>query len=114
MSSQKSTTTATDNKATEATVTLTDRIMMKDDQIFIVKNNESTVLDKNYKLESGVVITKEGLVKYPGGKSVNLKNGQFIELDPVSETGAAKKATQKKTSTKGSTITKKRKTPHAQ
>lgn len=111
-SSQKSTTTAADNKATD-TVTLTDRIMMKDDQMFMVKNNESSLLDKNYKLESGAVITTDGMVKYPGGKSVKLKNGQFIELAPAAESSDAKKSTHKKTSSKGATTAKKKKTPNA-
>ena len=110
--SQKSATTATD-KASDTTVTLTDRIMMKDDQMFIVKNNESSPLDKDYKLESGAVITTDGMVKYPGGKSVKLKNGQFIELAPAAESSDTKKSTQKKTSSKSGTTTKKKKTPNA-
>ena len=56
--------------------------MMKDDKMYIVKNNESAILDKNYKLPNGVFVTADGSVNYPGGKTVKLKNGQFIELTP--------------------------------
>lgn len=87
---------------------MTDRIMMKDDQMYLVKNNESSILDKNYKLESGVVITKDGDVKYPGGKTVKLKNGQFIELAPVSD-----KETSTGTKTSKTKSTKKTKTTSA-
>lgn len=68
--------------STSSKETLTDRVMMKDDKMYIVKNNESAILDKNYKLSNGVFVTADGSVNYPGGKTVKLKNGQFIELTP--------------------------------
>jgi hypothetical protein len=108
----KQSTAANDNKASDTNVTLTDRVMMKDDKMVIVKNNELSPLDKDYKLESGAVVTTDGMVKYPGGKSVQLKNGQFIELAPATETSETKKTTHKKTSAK-STTTKKKKTPNS-
>jgi hypothetical protein len=52
------------------------------------------------------------MVKYPGGKSVKLKNGQFIELTPATESSETKKST-KKAASKSGTTTKKKKTPNA-
>lgn len=109
--SSKTATAGTDSKTSDTT-TLTDRVMMKDDKMVIVKNNETSALDKDYKLESGATVTTDGMVKYPGGKSVKLKNGQFIELTPATESSETKKTT-KKAGSKSGTTTKKKKTPKA-
>ena len=83
---------STAKKESDSTAMVTDRIMMKNDSVFLFKNNEPAVLDKNYKLESGAVVSKSGTVTYPGGRSVQLKNGQFIELKPLAENTESKKA----------------------
>lgn len=76
-----------------AAVVLTDRVMMKEEAMYLVKDGESTLLDKSYKLESGAVISTTGNVKFPSGKVVQLKNGQFIELKPVEKTTDSKTST---------------------
>ena len=74
---------------------MTDRILMRNDSILIIQNGEATGLDKEYKLQSGAVVSTKGMVKYPSGKTVQLKNGQFIELTPAADDDS--KATEDKT-----------------
>lgn len=88
------TTTVTTDTTTK--VAVTDRIVMKDDKIYVVKNNESVLLEKSYKLESGVIVTSLGMVKYPSGKTAQLKNGQSIELKKPVTTDAKKTSESKK------------------
>ncbi len=75
----------------------TDRVIMKDDKIYMLKSGDTILLQKSYKLESGAVVSTSGSVKYPSGRVVQLKNGQFIELvKPVSSstTSDTKKTTE--------------------
>ena len=108
-SHSNTTTTTTMTSATKNTEdsvkayekTLTDRVMMKDDKMYMLKDGEATLLEKSYKLSSGAIVSTMGTVKYPGGKVLTLKNGQFIEIKPVTttETGT-KKINKTKKSTK--------------
>ncbi len=85
-----------DNKAmadSSTSIAVTDRVMMKEEKMYLVKNGENTLLDKSYKLESGVVVSANGNVKFPSGKTVQLKNGQFIELKPIEKTPDSKTTT---------------------
>jgi len=113
--------TSADSSATAEKVS--DRITMADDKIYVIKDGDSSVLSKEYKLSSGASVMPDGTVKYPTGKSVNLKNGQFIELPKKSEsadvdsgTKATKKSTpaKKKTTTKKPTTTNKKTTSGSQ
>ena len=81
---------------------MTDRILMRNDSILIIQNGEATGLDKEYKLQSGAVVSTKGMVKYPSGKTVQLKNGQFIALaaDEEKADKPAKKAAGTKTKKK--------------
>ena len=88
------TTTVTSDTTTK--IALTDRIVMKDDKIFVVKNSESVLLEKSYKLENGVIVSSLGMVKYPSGKTAQLKNGQFIELKKPATTVVKKSSENKK------------------
>ena len=88
--------TTTVTTDTTAKVAVSDRIVMKDDKVYVVKNNESVFLEKNYKLESGAIVTAAGMVKYPSGKSAQLKNGQSIELKKPTTTEAKKTIENKK------------------
>ena len=63
--------------------TVSDRVVMRDEKMYLIKNGENTLMDKSYKLESGAVVGVNGTVKFPSGKMVQLKNGQFIELKPI-------------------------------
>ena len=114
-STTSTTTTSTTNTADSVKAyekTLTDRVMMKDDKMYMLKDGEATLLEKSYKLSSGAVVSTLGTVKYPGGKVLTLKNGQFIEIKPATtatETGA-KKVIKSKKSTKSVVYKKKVKT----
>jgi len=93
------TTTVTVAADSATKVIPTDRVIMKDDKIYMLKSGESSLLEKSYKLESGAVVSTTGSVKYPSGRVVQLKNGQFIELlKPVSSstTTDTKKTTETK------------------
>ncbi len=79
-------TTATTTTTADSATVLTDRVIMRDDTMYIIKNGESSNLTETFKLESGATVSREGLVTYPSGKTVTLKNGQFIEITKVTTT----------------------------
>ena len=79
--SSSNTTTSSDS----ATI-VTDRVIMRGDTMYIIKNGESTNLSETFKLESGATVTTDGTVTYPSGKTVKLKNGQFIEITKATTT----------------------------
>lgn len=83
------------DESDNTTETLADRVMMKNDTMYMVKNGENTLLEKNYKLESGAIVMVDGSVKYPSGKTVQLKNGQFIALAATKEMDAKDKTKNK-------------------
>lgn len=72
------------NQATTGTESgteqLTDRVIMKEDSMYIIRNGETMPLTEEFKLESGTTVATDGTVKYVSGKTATLKNGQFIEL----------------------------------
>jgi len=78
---------------------------MKDNVMYIIQNGQTSNLEKTFKLESGAVVSSDGTVKYPTGKTVQLKNGQFIEITKVATTGSDEDT--KATTGKKSTTTKK-------
>lgn len=88
------------------TTTLTDRVIMKEDKMFLIKNGESNPMEKNYKLASGAVVMTTGTVKYPGGRIVKLKNGQFIEISQKDKDAQAAKTTTVSKTNKKKTVTK--------
>lgn len=73
---------------------ITDRVIMKDDKIIVVKNGDSTLLEDSVTLESEAVIIKNGSVIYSSGKTVQLKNGQYISFsNPVDNNSRADSTT---------------------
>jgi hypothetical protein len=82
-STQTNTNTTTTTATADSATVLTDRVIMRDDTMYIIKNGETTNLSETFKLESGATVSREGLVTYPSGKTVTLKNGQFIEITKV-------------------------------
>lgn len=66
--------------SSQASEAITDRIVMRNDSLLLIQNGEAATLDKEYTLQSGAKVSTEGMVKFPSGKNVQLKNGQFIEL----------------------------------
>ena len=74
-----------------------DRVFMKDGQMMLIKNGDSTLMDENVTLSSGGVVMKDGLVKYQNGKTVQLKNGQYINLVTEEKVSKSTKTVSKKT-----------------
>ena len=109
MASKTVTTVTTVTAATDSATKVipTDRVIMKDDKIYMLKSGDTSLLEKSYKLESGAVVSTTGSVKYPSGRVVQLKNGQFIELvKPISSSTTT--GTKKSTETKKPASTKKK------
>ena len=112
-------TTSSSNTTTSAdsATIVTDRVIMKDDVMYIIKNGETTNLSETFKLESGATVTTDGTVTYPSGKTVKLKNGQFIEItkattkdgDEMNTTDKKTTKTEKSTKTTKKSSTKKSK-----
>jgi hypothetical protein len=78
---------------------VTDRVLMKEGEMVLIKKGEQTKMREEVRLPSGTVITPDGIVKKKDGTSVQLKNGQYIELKPVpvkKESSAVKKVPVKK------------------
>jgi hypothetical protein len=92
-----------DASATTTEPAMTDRILMRNDSVLIIQNGEATGLDKEYKLQSGAVVNIKGVVKYPSGKTVQLKNGQFIELTTTDDSKTTEDKADKATKSKSST-----------
>lgn len=65
---------------------LSDRVVMKDGELMVIKNGEVSRVEKAIILPSGTVIQKDGTLKKKDGTEVKLKNGQFIELPAASST----------------------------
>jgi hypothetical protein len=81
-------TTSSDTSATASSAApVEDRVVMKDDQIYVVKSGDSTLLADTIKLASGAVVSKDGSVKFRNGSTTKLKNGQFIALNPATKEG---------------------------
>jgi hypothetical protein len=112
-------TTSSSNTTTSAdsTMIVTDRVIMRDDTMYIIKNGQSANLAETFKLESGATVSTDGTVTYPSGKTVKLKNGQFIEITKATTTNdddemnaTDKKTTKSEKSTKSKKSSKKSKT----
>lgn len=88
--------TATSKKSTKSKKVMSDRVMMKDGEMVIIKKGEETKLEKSITLPDGNVVTADGTVKMPDGNSVKLKDGEYISLSPKKKTTTTKKATTKK------------------
>lgn len=94
--STSTTTTTTTTTTDSSSATVSDRVMMKDDAMVVIKDGQTTPLDKEYTLPSGATISTTGEVKYPSGKTVQLKNGQFIALTDDADTKPEKVKKDKK------------------
>jgi hypothetical protein len=84
---------------TTTAIKLPDRVMMKDGKMFIVEKGAERKLEKDFVFASGLVVTPEGVVKKKDGSSVQLKDGQYLEIKPAAvkkEKAPVKKAPVKK------------------
>ena len=72
---------------------ITDRVIMKDGQMMMVKSGDTTQMADKVTLSSGAVVMKNGSVKYKSGKVTQLKDGQFVNLTPVADEKMIKKTT---------------------
>ncbi len=70
---------------------LSDRVVMKEGQMMLVKNGEEMKMEKDVTLPSGTVITTDGTVKKKDGSEVKLKDGQYIALPAATEKKTADK-----------------------
>lgn len=103
----------------DSTTVLSDRVIMRDDAMFLIKDGQTNSLSETYKLESGATVASDGTVTYPSGKTVKLKNGQFIEItksdssdkDSDEMTTGDKKSTKTEKSTKTTKKTTKKTKP---
>lgn len=95
---QKAGTNNTDTSAASVEEKLSDRVMMKDGEMMLVKNGEAVKMTDDIELPSGQVVGADGTVKKKDGTSVKLKDGQYIELKtvPVKKAAAAGKRNTKK------------------
>jgi hypothetical protein len=82
--------------STEAKKDLSDRVMMKDGEMVLILNGNEEKMDKDYKFPNGTLVTPDGTVKMINGKTVKLKDGQYLDIKKPTPT------TKKKTKTKKS------------
>jgi hypothetical protein len=61
---------------------VSDRVMMKDGEMLVIKKGVETKLEKSITLPDGNVVTADGTVKMPDGNSVKLKDGEYIGINP--------------------------------
>lgn len=73
---------------------VTDRVMMKEGMMVIIKDGNMAPMDKEITLPSGTVVQTDGTLKKKDGSEIKLKNGQYIELPSAD----AKKKTDQKDS----------------
>ncbi len=78
------TTVSTEKAPAKQKEKVTDRVIMKDGEMLIVKNGEIAKMEKDVTLPSGSVIKKDGTLKKKDGSEIPLKNGQYIEIPSAS------------------------------
>jgi len=76
-------TNADTSTTTETSNAPTDRVMMIDEKVMVIRNGDSTLLADKIELESGAIVTRDGTVTFKSGTTTKLKNGQFINLNPA-------------------------------
>ncbi len=59
---------------------VTDRLMMREGAMILIKDGSVIPMDKEITLPSGSVVHKDGTLKKKDGSEIKLKDGQFIEL----------------------------------
>jgi hypothetical protein len=57
-----------------------DKVMMKDDKVYVIKSGDSTLLADSITLGSGAVVRSDASVTFSDGSTAQLKNGQYIAL----------------------------------
>lgn len=82
-----------------------DRVIMKNGQMMMVKSGDTTAMAQSVTLSSGAVVMKDGIVKYKSGKTIQLKDGQFINLGKIDEDKAKKTSATSGSTTKTKTVT---------
>jgi hypothetical protein len=59
---------------------VSDRVMMKDGEMVIIKKGKEMKMVKSIKLPDGNIVMTDGTVKMPDGNSVKLKDGEYINI----------------------------------
>lgn len=67
-------------KKPETEEKLSDRAMMKNGEMMIIKNGEETKMQDEVVFPSGTVVKTDGTVRKKDGSEVKLKDGQYIAL----------------------------------
>lgn len=57
------------------------RIMMKEDQMWIVENGEARVMDADMMLSDGTKVMSDGKVINPDGQEWLMQNGEAVDMD---------------------------------
>jgi len=70
---------------------VSDRVMMRDGAMVIIKDGTMMPLEKEVTLPSGTIVQKDGTLKKKDGSEIKLKDGQFIELPSEDEKKKADK-----------------------
>ena len=81
--------------ATKTTKDLSDRVMMKDGEMVLILNGNEEKMDKDYKFPNGTLASPDGTLKMSSGKTVKLKDGQYLEIKKTPTTKKKTKTTTK-------------------
>ena len=87
----KDETAETKTTITKTKKVVSDRVMMKDGEMLVIKKGVETKLEKSITLPDGNIVTVDGTVKMPDGSSVKLKDGEYINITPKKVTKTTKK-----------------------
>jgi hypothetical protein len=55
--------------------------ILRDGKMLVMKNGETTPMEKEMVMSNGAVVSTEGKVKVKGAKTVTLKEGQIVQMD---------------------------------
>lgn len=58
-----------------------DGFIMKKGKMIAIKNGQAKLVDKDIQLNNGSIITASGIMKTKDGKTVALKEGEYISVD---------------------------------
>jgi hypothetical protein len=58
-----------------------DCVMMKDGKVMVMKNGQKSELTEDMTLSNGTTVTKDGTVKTSDGKTMMLKDGEWVGMD---------------------------------
>lgn len=81
----------TEKEDAKLSPTKTDGFMMKDGAVMQMTDGMSKAIEEDVKLKNGIIIMKDGRVKYKNGKVISLKEGDWVLRDGTVKHPAGKK-----------------------